>query len=156
LQVTFDVEFQVDADGRLHVSARGTGTHARLGGTISIADDGSRLSKEDVVRMAATAEVHAAADAVLRSWHSAKRELVAHLVSVRAQLEGGGSEPATLERVKEALAWCDAQTQSTRAPAFAAQRVALDNEVRPALDRLALARERGPELAPRKRKFVAE
>merc|ERR1712224_855209 len=80
-----DVTFDIDANGMLNVSAleKSTGKENK----ITITNDKSRLSKEDVEKMTADAEKYAAEDAAFKEKVEAKNALENYCYSMKSTLD---------------------------------------------------------------------
>jgi heat shock protein 1/8 len=99
-----EVSFDVDANGILNVSAaeKSTGKSNK----ITITNDKGRLSKEDIERLVAEAEKHAAEDKVRMERVDAKNQLEAYLYNTRnAVREEKVKESLGADTVKEVEAW---------------------------------------------------
>jgi len=95
-----DVTFDIDANGMLSVSAveKSTGSEKK----IAIANDKSRLSKEDVEKMTIEAEKYANEDALFKERVEAKNSLENYCYQVKSTF--------TDDKVKEKLDTDDIQT----------------------------------------------
>jgi L1 cell adhesion molecule like protein len=107
-----DVTFDIDANGILNVSAveKSTGKENK----ITITNDKTRLSKQDVERMIAEAEKFKAQDEEQKNKVEAKNNLENYLFSLRNSLNEEklaqtlGADKATVEKkVQETLSWLE-------------------------------------------------
>ncbi len=99
-----EVSFDVDANGILNVSAaeKSTGKSNK----ITITNDKGRLSREEIERLVAEAEKHAAEDKVRMERVDAKNQLEAYLYNTRnAVREDKVKESLGTDTVKEVEAW---------------------------------------------------
>merc|ERR1712054_604350 len=99
-----DVTFDIDANGMLNVSAleKSTGKENK----ITITNDKSRLSKEDVEKMTADAEKYAAEDAAFKEKVEAKNALENYYYSMKSTLDD--------EKVKDKIS-SDDKEKATKA-----------------------------------------
>ena len=99
-----EVSFDIDANGIVHVSATDKGTGKEQSITIT---GQSSLSQDDIDRMVADAEAHAADDARRREEAEARNDADATLYQARRELDEGddsSDERVTLESAVETLA----------------------------------------------------
>jgi len=131
-----DVTFDIDANGMLNVSAleKSTGKENK----ITITNDKSRLSKEDVEKMTADAEKYAKEDEEFKKKVEAKNGLENYCFSMRNSLEEeklkekfeAGDKEKIEAAVQEALDWLD-KNQLAEKDEFEARQKELEGVVNP-------------------------
>ncbi|XP_063416246.1 heat shock-related 70 kDa protein 2-like [Mytilus trossulus] len=106
-----DVEFNIDANGLLHVSAKDKST----GNTkqITITNDRGRLSKEDIDRMVSEAEKYKDEDEKQKQRVSSRNQLENYIFSVKQATNDSGDKLTSEEKqtvttaCEESLKWLD-------------------------------------------------
>ncbi|CAC5423058.1 HSPA1s [Mytilus coruscus] len=106
-----DVEFNIDANGLLHVSAKDKST----GNTkkITITNDRGRLSKEDIDRMVSEAEKYKDEDEKQKQRVSARNQLENYIFSVKQATNDSGDKLTAQEKetvttaCEDSLKWLD-------------------------------------------------
>ncbi|XP_052077163.1 heat shock protein 70 B2-like [Mytilus californianus] len=106
-----DVEFNIDANGLLHVSAKdkSTGNSKK----ITITNDRGRLSKEDIDRMVSEAEKYKDEDEKQKQRVSARNQLENYIFSVKQAANDSGDKLTTQEKetvttaCEDSLKWLD-------------------------------------------------
>jgi L1 cell adhesion molecule like protein len=108
-----DVTFDIDANGMLNVSAveKSTGSEKK----ITIANDKSRLSKEDVEKMTAEAEKYKKEDEQFKERVEAKNSLENYCYQMKGSVEdekmadklGAEDKEAALKAINDALSWLE-------------------------------------------------
>lgn len=137
-----EVTFDIDANGILNVSARETNV-GRVQ-TITIKNDSSRLSKEDVDRMVSDAEKFQEEDRKHAERASSKTQLEAYAYSVRDTLHDEGikhkvaaSDKDTIQQALNAtLAWLEEHGTTAEKRAFEDQQKELEQVCRPIISKL--------------------
>ncbi|CAC5423060.1 HSPA1s [Mytilus coruscus] len=106
-----DVEFNIDANGLLHVSAKDKST----GNTkkITITNDRGRLSKEDIDRMVSEAEKYKDEDEKQKQRVSSRNQLENYIFSVKQATNDSGDKLTSQEKetvttaCEDSLKWLD-------------------------------------------------
>ncbi|KAG0431602.1 hypothetical protein HPB47_021656 [Ixodes persulcatus] len=110
----FEVTFDMDANGILHVSAKdqSTGRHE----SIRISNDKGRLSREDIDRMLADAEKYKREDELQREKVTARNGLESYVYGVKQAAEDSGDKlspsdkQSVLDKCKDTISWIDSNT----------------------------------------------
>lgn len=136
-----EVSYDIDANGILNVSAaeKSTGKSNK----ITITNDKSRLSKEDIERMVQEAEKHADDDKKNMERVEAKNQLESYLYNTRNALQEEKVKTALGEDsvkevdgwVKEGINWLDAHPDASKAE-YDEQQKEYENKIRPVMTKL--------------------
>lgn len=135
-----EITYDLDANGILNVSAveKGTGKTNK----ITITNDKSRLSKDQVEKMCRDAAEHEAEDKARMATVEARNELESYLYNVRNSLRdekvkekvGAEAVESTEKLVEEGLKWLESHdVASTEAEEFKQQQKKVEEAVRPTL-----------------------
>jgi len=136
-----EVSFDIDANGILNVSAadKSTGRENK----ITITNDKGRLSKEEIDKMVAEAQKHAADDAASKEWVEAKNLLDNYCYSLRNTLKEekvkekiADADRKTLEgKIDETIKWLEANTTAKKEE-FEKKRTELEAVANPIMQKL--------------------
>lgn len=111
-QPQIEVEFDIDTNGILKVSAHLKGTENKE--TITIKNDGRSLSKEDIEKMLAEAEKYADDDKKERERIDAYNQFQSYVYMFQSTFEKEkDKDPDTLKVVEEYLTWLDDNKTAT-------------------------------------------
>ncbi len=111
-QPQIEVEFDIDTNGILKVSAHLKGTENKE--TITIKNDGRSLSKEDIEKMLAEAEKYADDDKKERERIDAYNQFQSYVYMFQSTFEKEkDKDPDTLKVVEEYLTWLDENKTAT-------------------------------------------
>ncbi|GAB1310306.1 78 kDa glucose-regulated protein [Madurella fahalii] len=133
-----EVSFALDANGILEVTAQDKGTGRKE--SVTIKNDGGRLSKAEIERMIADAEKFAEEDKEARERIEARDKLENYVFNLKNQLEdqeglGGKIDDEEKEALRDAIAeaarWLDDNTATATAEDFEEQREKLSNVAYP-------------------------
>ncbi|XP_069112125.1 heat shock protein 68-like [Argopecten irradians] len=111
-----EVQFDIDANGILNVSAEDKSTGKS--NKITITNDKGRLSKEDIDKMVADAEKYKDEDEKQRKRVSARNQLENYIFSVKQAMENAGDKLSPEEKstvtqgCEENLKWLDSNTMA--------------------------------------------
>ena len=139
-QPQIEITYNVDANGILSVSAveKSTGKEE----TITITNDSSRLSKEDIEKMVAEAEKFKEDDEKVRKTFEAKNKLENYLFGVKNSASEEkfktalGDDVETIEKtVQEGLDWLDNTDDSTTFEQFDEKQKELEGIIMPILQK---------------------
>ena len=135
-----DVSFDMDSNGILNVSAaeKSTGKSQK----ITITNDKGRLSREDIERMIAEAEKHAAEDKIRMERVEAKNSLEAYLYNTRNALQEekvkttlGGDAKKIEEWIQEGIQWLEENGEEEK-EAFQTKQKEVEEKIRPIMAKL--------------------
>ncbi|XP_021370483.1 heat shock protein 70 B2-like [Mizuhopecten yessoensis] len=113
-----EVQFDIDANGILNVSAEDKSTGKS--NKITITNDRGRLSKEDIEKMVADAERYKDEDEKQRKRVSARNQLENYIFSVKQAMESAGDKLSSEEKsivckgCEDNLKWLDSNTMADR------------------------------------------
>jgi len=122
-QPQIEVTFEIDANGILNVKAEDKATNKSE--EITIKNDSSRLTEDEIERMIKEAEEHADEDKAIRERVDAKNAFDGYLHSMKAAVEGSGDNKGLSEKLddeeKEAIQdalkdgqeWLDSNNEAT-------------------------------------------
>jgi len=98
-QPQIEVTFEIDANGILNVKAEDKATNKSE--EITIKNDSSRLTEEEIERMIKEAEQHADEDKATREKVDAKNAFDGYLHSMKSAVEGGGDNKGLSEKLDD-------------------------------------------------------
>ncbi|XP_072166230.1 heat shock 70 kDa protein IV-like [Diadema setosum] len=115
-----EVTFDVDANGIMNVTAKDKSTGRS--NKITITNDGSRLSKEEIDRMVSEAEKFKAEDDQNRERIAAKHQIEGYALDVKAAINDQSAESVltaddketVLQAANDAIQWVDANTLASK------------------------------------------
>uniref|UniRef100_A0A915CRM3 Uncharacterized protein n=1 Tax=Ditylenchus dipsaci TaxID=166011 RepID=A0A915CRM3_9BILA len=137
-----EVSFEIDVNGILHVTAEDKGTGIK--NKITITNDHSRLSKEDIDRMINDAEKFADDDKRVKELVEAKNEVESYAFSLKSQIMnsealGGkltGDDKLIIEEaVEKTIAWLESNEDAS-VEELKEQKAALEKLVMPIVSKL--------------------
>lgn len=135
-----DVSFDMDSNGILNVSAaeKSTGKSQK----ITITNDKGRLSREEIDRLIAEAEKHAAEDKTRMERVEAKNRLETYLYNTRNALDEekvkttlGSDVPMIDEWIREGIEWLDTHGEEEK-EAFQTKQKMIEDKIRPIMAKL--------------------
>ncbi len=136
-----EVSFDVDANGILNITAseKSTGKSNK----ITITNDKGRLSKDDIERMVAEAEKHAADDKIRMECVEAKNQLESYLYNTRNAIReekvketlGETTVNEVEEWIKEGIEWLDANPEADKDEYDGKQKM-YEEKIRPVMMKL--------------------
>jgi L1 cell adhesion molecule like protein len=135
-----EVSFDMDSNGILNVSAseKSTGKSQK----ITITNDKGRLSRDDIERMIAEAEKHAAEDKIRMERVEAKNSLEAYLYNTRNALQEEkvkttlkGDAKKIEEWVQEGIQWLEENGEEEK-EAFQTKQKEVEEKIRPIMAKL--------------------
>lgn len=146
-----DVTFDIDANGMLNVSAveKSTGSEKK----ITIANDKSRLSKDDVEKMTAEAEKYKKEDEQFKERVEAKNGLENYCYQMKSSVEddkvadklGASDKEAALKAINDALSWLE-HNQMAEKDEFADKQKEVEGVCAPIISKLNAAGGMGGEM----------
>lgn len=140
-----EVQFDVDSNGILNISAKETATGKSK--SITITNEKGRLSKEDIEKMVQEAEANAEADALLAATVGARNELEQYCYNLRNTLQQDGEQlkdklgaedaEAVTQAVAEALEWLGSEAgQASPKEEVEGKLTALESLVNPIMEKV--------------------